>query len=162
MSALPSALRQSAPSSGASPSTPERATRRIAVVRAVAALVWAAVLVAAVGDDVPTTATELPTLVAVLLTAYPLIDVVASLVGATTAAPTNAAVLRANAALSALAVVALGIATLGGDAGSALVAFGAWAFVSAPCSSASPCAAAAPASASCRWFSAARSRRSRA
>ena len=130
MSALPSALRRSAPPSGASPSTPGRVTRRIAIVRAAAALVWAGVLVAAVGDDVPTTATELPTLVAVLLTAYPLIDVIASLVEGSTAAPRNAAVLRANAALSALAVVALGIATLGGDAGSTLVAFGAWAFVS--------------------------------
>lgn len=138
MSALPSALRRPSTPAGAAPAPSSgrpiarRIARRIAVARAGAALVWAAALAVAVGDDVPTTASALPTLVAVLLTAYPLIDVVASVVEAADAgtARRDAAVLRANAALSALAAVALGVATFGSDAGATLVAFGAWAVVS--------------------------------
>jgi uncharacterized membrane protein HdeD (DUF308 family) len=43
---------------------------------------------------------------------------------------TSARVLRINAAISALAVVAIGAAAFGSDAGATLAAFGAWAAVS--------------------------------
>lgn len=101
--------------------------QRIAVVRAVLALVWAAAVVLAIGDDVPTTHTGLPTTAALFLASYPLIDVVASLLGSTFA---DARVLRINAAVSVLAVVWIAIAAFGSDAGATLVAFGAWAAVS--------------------------------
>ncbi|MDO8209051.1 hypothetical protein [Conexibacter sp. CPCC 206217] len=104
--------------------------RRIAMVRAVIALVWAAALVAAIGDRIPTTASDVTTLAAVLLTAYPVIDVVSSLVEATSRTGRPAAVLRVNAAISAVAAIALAVATFAGDAGTTLVAFGAWAGVS--------------------------------
>jgi hypothetical protein len=94
--------------------------QRIAIARAVLALVWAAAVVVAIGDRVPTTDTDLPIAAAALLAAYPLIDVVASL----------ASGLRVNAAISALAAVAVGATAFGSDAGAALTAFGAWAVVS--------------------------------
>lgn len=101
--------------------------QRIAIVRAVLALVWAAAVVLAIGDDVPSTHTDLPSAAAVFLASYPLIDVIASLLGSTIA---DARVLRVNAAVSALAVVWIAIAAFGSDAGATLVAFGAWAAVS--------------------------------
>jgi uncharacterized membrane protein HdeD (DUF308 family) len=113
---------------GAAPGTFSRVwPQRIAVVRALLALVWAAAVVLAVGDDVPTTDTDLPTAAALLLASYPLIDVVASLLASTFA---DARVLRINAAVSALAVVGIAIAAFGSDAGATLIAFGAWAAVS--------------------------------
>jgi hypothetical protein len=101
--------------------------QRIAVVRALLALVWAAAVALAIGDDVPTTDTDLPTVAALFLASYPLIDVIASLLGSTFA---DARVLRINAAVSALAVVGIAIAAFGSDAGATLIAFGAWAAVS--------------------------------
>jgi uncharacterized membrane protein HdeD (DUF308 family) len=101
--------------------------RQIIVARAGFALVWAAAVVIAVGNKVPTTDTELPTAAALLLASYPLIDVVASLVAATF---TDTRALRINAAVSALAVVGISAAAFGSDAGSTLAAFGAWAVVS--------------------------------
>lgn len=110
-------------------SAPLPATRRIAIVRAVVALIWAGALAIAVGDDVPTTASDLPTLVALLLTAYPLIDATASLIE--TAGPgAHDDVLRLGAAISTLAAVALGVATFASDAGAAVLVFGVWAFAS--------------------------------
>ncbi|MDO8188599.1 DUF308 domain-containing protein [Conexibacter sp. JD483] len=103
---------------------------RIAPVRAAIALVWAAALVLAVGDRVPTTASELPVAVALLLTAYPLIDAAASLVEARSRAGGSARVLLLNAGLGAAAAVGLALATFTGDAGAALVVFGAWASLS--------------------------------
>jgi len=112
----------------AAPRTPSwAAPRRIAVVRALFALVWAVALAIAIGDKVPTTASDIPAGAALLLASYPLIDAIASLTGSTFA---DARVLRTNAAISALAAVAIGIAAFGSDAGSTLVAFGAWAAVS--------------------------------
>jgi hypothetical protein len=88
----------------AAPGTSLRAVpQQIAVVRALLALVWAAAVVIAVGDHVPTTDTDLPTTAALFLASYPLIDVIASL---------------------------LAIAAFGSDAGATLIAFGAWAAVS--------------------------------
>jgi uncharacterized membrane protein HdeD (DUF308 family) len=103
--------------------------RRIAVVRAVLALVWAAALVIAVGDRVPSTSSDVPVAAAALLASYPAIDVVASIVAALgTNSPGR--LLRVNAAISALAIVAIGATAFGDDAGGTLIAFGAWAAVS--------------------------------
>jgi uncharacterized membrane protein HdeD (DUF308 family) len=103
--------------------------QRIVVVRAVLALVWAAALLIAVGDKVPTTSSDVPIAAAVVLTTYPAIDVVASIA---TARGTNASgrLLRINATISALAVAAIGVAAFGSDAGATLAAFGVWAAVS--------------------------------
>ena len=103
--------------------------RQLAVGRAVLALLWALALVLAVGDDVPRTSSDVPVAAAALLAAYPLIDVVASL---PTAAGTGAAarLARLTAAVGLLAVLAVGLAAFGSDAGATLVAFGAWAAVS--------------------------------
>jgi uncharacterized membrane protein HdeD (DUF308 family) len=105
------------------------APRRIAIARAVLALVWAAGLVIAVGDQVPSTSSDVPVAAAALLASYPAIDVVASIAAAL---GTDAAgrVLRINAAISALAIVAIGTTAFGADAGATLAAFGAWAAVS--------------------------------
>lgn len=104
--------------------------RRIATVRAVIALVWAVALVVAVGDRIPTTASDVTTLAALLLSAYPLIDAVSSFVEASSRTGRAAGVLRLNAAISTVAAIALAVATFAGDAGTTLVAFGAWAGVS--------------------------------
>lgn len=112
---------------GASPS--RDVTRRIAVVRAVLALAWAAALVIAVGDRVPSTSSDVPIAAAALLASYPAIDVVASIVAAL-GTDSSGRVLWINAAISALAVVAIGATAFGADAGATLVAFGAWAAVS--------------------------------
>ena len=109
---------------------PSRAVpRRIAIVRAVLALVWAAGLVIAVGDQVPSTSSDVPVAAAALLASYPAIDVVASIAAAL---GTDAAgrLVRINAAISALAVAAIGATAFGADAGATLAAFGAWAAVS--------------------------------
>jgi uncharacterized membrane protein HdeD (DUF308 family) len=112
----------------ATPDARLRATpQRIAVVRALFALVWAAALVIAVGDKVPSTDSDIPTGAALLLASYPLIDAIASLAGSALA---DTRVLRINAAVSALAVIAVGATAFGSDAGSTLVAFGGWALVS--------------------------------
>jgi hypothetical protein len=103
--------------------------QRIAIVRALLALVWAAALVIAVGDDVPSTSSDVPIAAAALLASYPAIDVVAS-IAATLGTDASRRVLRSNAAISALAVAAIGATAFGADAGATLVAFGAWAAVS--------------------------------
>jgi hypothetical protein len=93
---------------------------RLLIARAVLALVWAAALVLAVGDRVPTTSAELPFAAAALLTTYPLIDAAASLLTGR----------RINAAISAAAAVAIATTAFGADAGATLIAFGTWAIVS--------------------------------
>ena len=57
-------------------------SHRIVIARAVLALIWAAAVVVAIGDRVPTTDAQIPVAAAALLAAYPLIDVAASLAGA--------------------------------------------------------------------------------
>jgi hypothetical protein len=112
----------------ATPDNPVRGVpQRIAIVRAAFALIWAAALALAVGHKVPTTDSDIPAGIALLLASYPLIDVVASIVGSRFA---DARVLRANAAISSLAVVALAVTSFGSDAGATLAAFGAWAAAS--------------------------------
>ena len=103
--------------------------QRIAIVRALLALVWAAALVIAVGDHVPSTSSDVPIAAAALLASYPAIDVVAS-IAAALGADAAGRVLRINAAISALAIVAIGATAFGADAGATLAAFGAWAAVS--------------------------------
>jgi uncharacterized membrane protein HdeD (DUF308 family) len=104
--------------------------RRIVVVRALLALVWAAGLIAAIGDRVPSTNSDVPIAAALLLASYPLIDVIASLFTAARRGGGSSGVLRVNAAIGALAVVAIAATAFGSDAGAALAAFGAWAAVS--------------------------------
>jgi uncharacterized membrane protein HdeD (DUF308 family) len=106
------------------------APRRVTVIRAVLALVWAAGLIAAVGDRVPSMHSDLPTAAALLLATYPLIDAIASFIAARRGAARPANVLRVNAAISALAAAVIAATAFGSDAGSVLVAFGAWAAVS--------------------------------
>ena len=102
--------------------------QRIAIARAVLALVWAAAIVIAIGDRVPTTDSHIPIAAAALLAAYPVIDVVASLASAPSQQHRTA--LRVNAAISALAAVSVGATAFGSDAGAALAAFGTWAALS--------------------------------
>jgi uncharacterized membrane protein HdeD (DUF308 family) len=101
----------------------------VAVARAALALFWAAALVIAVGGNMPSTDADLSIGVAALLAFYPLIDVVASLIGAGNDAG-SARALRVNAGISAAAVVAVGVAAFASTAGATLVAFGAWASIS--------------------------------
>jgi uncharacterized membrane protein HdeD (DUF308 family) len=103
--------------------------QRLAIVRALLALVWAAGVVIAVGDQVPSTSSDVPIAAAALLASYPAIDVVASLAAAL-GTDSSGRVLRINAAISALAVAAIGATAFGADAGATLAAFGAWAAVS--------------------------------
>jgi uncharacterized membrane protein HdeD (DUF308 family) len=99
--------------------------RRIASLRAGAALVWAAVIAVSAGDA----GTDLSAGLALLVTAYPVIDVVASLAEAAQGGEA-ATRLRINAALSSVAVAGLAVAAFGSDVRSALAVFGAWAVVS--------------------------------
>ena len=102
---------------------------RIANIRAVLALAWAAAVLVAVGSDVPTTASALAAGLAALLASYPLIDVVASIAEARhDGASRN--VLRVNAAISTAAVVAIAVTGFGSDAGATFASFGAWAAIS--------------------------------
>jgi uncharacterized membrane protein HdeD (DUF308 family) len=91
--------------------------------------VWAAALVIAVGDKVPSTSSDVPIAAAALLASYPAIDVIASIAGAL-GTDASARVLRINAVIGALAIAAIGAAAFGSDAGATLAAFGAWAAVS--------------------------------
>jgi uncharacterized membrane protein HdeD (DUF308 family) len=103
--------------------------QRIAIARAVLALVWAAGLVIAVGGRVPSTSSDVPVAAAALLASYPAIDVVASLASALGTGASRR-LIRINAAISAVAVAAIGATAFGADAGATLAAFGAWAAVS--------------------------------
>ena len=107
------------------PPTIPRSTARIAYLRAGAALAWAvAVAIAAAG-----TGADLSTGLALLVAAYPVIDVVASLAEAAHRGPSPAR-LRINAAISALAVAGLAVAAFASDLRAVLAVFGAWAIVS--------------------------------
>jgi uncharacterized membrane protein HdeD (DUF308 family) len=89
--------------------------------RGVIALAWAAVFA--------TASNSLTVGVGVLLVLYPLIDVVASLVDARNEDGSARRVLLANAAVSTVAAVALGVAATGSVA-NVLAVFGIWAAVS--------------------------------
>jgi hypothetical protein len=112
----------------AAPAVPARGVpQRIAIMRAAFALLWAGALALVVGDKVPTTDSDIPVGIALLLASYPLIDVISSIVGSRFA---ETRVLRANAAVSSLAVIALAVTSFGSDTGATLAAFGAWAAAS--------------------------------
>jgi uncharacterized membrane protein HdeD (DUF308 family) len=100
--------------------------RHIARLRAVAALVWAAAVAIAAGGDV---GPDLSIGLAALVTAYPAIDVVASLTEAALGG-SRSRLLQVNAAVSALAVAALAGAAFGSDISAVLVVFGTWALAS--------------------------------
>jgi uncharacterized membrane protein HdeD (DUF308 family) len=106
-----------------------RDVSRVALVRALFALVWAAALVAVVGNDVTSTSSDVPAAAAALLASYPVIDVLASIVAARGMGASGRG-LRINAALSSLAIVAIVVTASASDVGAVLVAFGAWAAVS--------------------------------
>jgi hypothetical protein len=116
------AANRAAPDAPPSPDVP----RQIAIARAVLALVWAAGLVIAVGDRVPSTSSDVPVAAAALLASYPAIDVVAS-IAAALGTDASGRLVRINAAISAVAVAAIGAAAFAADAGATLAAFGAWA-----------------------------------
>ena len=101
--------------------------RRIARLRAVAALLWAAAIAIAIvaGDAGP----ELAFGVAGLVTVYPLIDVVASLREATLGGD-RVRRLQVNAAIGLLATAGLAVAAFGADTRAVLAVFGVWAVVS--------------------------------
>src|SRR3954454_18069310 len=99
--------------------------RRIAILRAAVALVWAAAVAIAAGDA----DTELAAGLALLVAAYPVIDVVASLAEAAQGGEA-ANRLRINAALSSIAVAGLAIAAFGSDVSAVLAGFGSWGVVS--------------------------------
>lgn len=120
-----SATRRSAPGA----SRPGDPPRRIAAVRAVLALAWAAALLAA-GHRVPSTHSGLPWAAAALLASYPAIDAIASFVQASLVTPASARLLRVNGTISTAAVAAVAVTAFGYEAGSALAAFGVWAAVS--------------------------------
>ena len=103
--------------------------RRIAWLRAIAALAWAAGLVAALGGDPAATAT-VPTTAAILLAAYPLIDVLASAVEARESRAAARVLPIVNGLISLAASAALAVAAISADAGTTLAVFGIWALVS--------------------------------
>jgi uncharacterized membrane protein HdeD (DUF308 family) len=100
--------------------------RRIARVRAAAALAWAIALVAALGGD-PGAGETVPAAAAALLVAYPLIDVFSSVAEARERARVLPIV---NALISLAASVGLAVAAATADAGAMLAVFGVWAIVS--------------------------------
>jgi uncharacterized membrane protein HdeD (DUF308 family) len=100
-------------------------TMRLFLIRGLAAIAWAVVFAAA--SSSVTTGVTLG--VGVLLVLYPLIDAVASVIDARGQRGSARRVLLANAAVSALAAVALGVAATGSVA-DVLVVFGLWAGIS--------------------------------
>jgi uncharacterized membrane protein HdeD (DUF308 family) len=94
--------------------------QRLFLIRGLVAIAWAVVF--AVTSD------SLTTGVGVLLVLYPLIDMVASVIDARGQEASAQRLLELNAAVSAVAAVALGIAATG-DKGDVLVVFGVWALL---------------------------------
>jgi uncharacterized membrane protein HdeD (DUF308 family) len=93
---------------------------RLFLIRGLIAIVWAIVFAA--------TADSLTTGVGILLVLYPVIDMVASIIDARGQQGSARQLLEVNAAVSAAAAVALGIAATG-DKGDVLVVFGVWALL---------------------------------
>ena len=93
---------------------------RLFLIRGVVAIAWAVVFAM--------TSDSLTTGVGVLLVLYPLIDAAASLIDARGQHGSARQLLELNAAVSAVAAVALGIAA-SGDKGDVLVVFGLWALL---------------------------------
>ena len=117
MTALPAKPANHAPSTTARP---------VAIVRAVAALLWAIAFLAAVHGRLVPAGSDMPLSAGLLLAGYPLIDAVASLYEH----QRRRVLANAAAVIDALGVVGLLLATLTLHAGSVLIAFGTWAFAS--------------------------------
>jgi uncharacterized membrane protein HdeD (DUF308 family) len=100
--------------------TENRAQLQVFLTRGLVAIAWAAGFAAA--------ADSLTVGVGVLPVLYPLIDAVASVLDARSQHGSARQLLLANAAFSAVAAVALGVAATGSKA-NVLVVFGVWAFV---------------------------------
>ena len=109
-------------SAEATASLAQERIRNIFLTRGVIAIVWAAVFVAA-ADDVTT---DVSVGAGALLVIYPLIDMVASLVDARRQHGSARQPLLINAAVSALAAVALGVAATG-TVTDVFAVFGLWA-----------------------------------
>jgi uncharacterized membrane protein HdeD (DUF308 family) len=102
-----------------------RSPTRVFLTRGLVAIAWAVVFAAAAKS----LTTDVTVGVGVLLVFYPLIDVVGSLLDARNQHGSARRLLLANAAGSAVAAVALGVAATG-KATAVLVVFGVWAVVS--------------------------------
>jgi hypothetical protein len=110
-------------------SRPRDPSRLIANVRAVIALAWAAALIIAIGGNEPAKTADISAGVAALIASYPLIDVVASIAGASFERSSRN-VLWINAAISTAAAIAIAVTAFGSDARATMISFGAWAAVS--------------------------------
>jgi uncharacterized membrane protein HdeD (DUF308 family) len=100
--------------------TENRTQLQVFLTRGLIAIAWAAIFAAA--------SDSLTVGVGILLVIYPLIDAVASVLDARSQYGSARQLLLANAAFSAVAAVALGVAATGSKA-NVLVVFGVWAFV---------------------------------
>ena len=105
--------------------TTETTKLHLFLARGLVAIAWAVVFAAA--SHSVTTAVSVG--VGILLVVYPLIDVVGSLIGARTESGSARRLLLADAAVSAVAAVALGVAATGSVA-SVVAVFGVWAATS--------------------------------
>jgi uncharacterized membrane protein HdeD (DUF308 family) len=108
-------------------------TRRLYLVRAVGALIWAGLLVAALASHGSLTPQEsLPAFAVALLILYPLIDVGASLIDVRTqrrhGVARNATAQLVNATISSITAIAVAVTTSHG-ADAILRVFGAWAIL---------------------------------
>jgi uncharacterized membrane protein HdeD (DUF308 family) len=103
----------------------EGKTPQIFLIRGLIAILWAVAFAAVAGS----LTTGVTVGAGVLLVVYPLIDVVGSLIDARGQHGPARRLLRANAAISTLVAVALGVAATAGVA-EALAVFGVWAAVS--------------------------------
>jgi hypothetical protein len=104
-------------------------SRLLANARAVVALAWAAALIIAIGGNEPAKTADSSAGVAALIASYPLIDVVASIAGASFERSSRN-ILWINAAISAAGVIAIAVTAFSSDAQATMISFGAWAAVS--------------------------------
>src|SRR5215831_5563081 len=101
--------------------TSQARTANVFLIRGLVAIAWAAVFFAA-SDSLQT---DVTVGVGILLVLYPLIDMVASLIDVRSQTGSARRLLLADAAVSAVAAVALGVAATGGVA-TVLAVFGVW------------------------------------
>jgi uncharacterized membrane protein HdeD (DUF308 family) len=97
---------------------------RLFLTRGLIAIAWAVIFMAVADSD-----TTVTTGAGILVVLYPIIDVVASLIDAQRQHGSARQLLLANAAVSAVAAVALGVAATGSVA-NVLAVFGVWALLS--------------------------------
>ena len=105
---------------------PDRPQRRIALVRAGVAVVWAVVFLAVLHGRRVTIGGDIPLWVGLLLSAYPLIDIVALLFESRTGLQRSTT--YPALVIDVVAVVGLLVATIALHTSAVLIVFGAWAF----------------------------------